>query len=41
MQFVQSTREPWHRAGCEDGPQPHPLPVAHRLLHKFHYDEAD
>jgi len=32
MQFVQSTREPWHRAGCEDGPQPHPLPVAHSLL---------
>ena len=32
MQFVQSTQEPWHRAGGEDGPQPHPLPVAHSLL---------
>lgn len=32
MQFVQSTQDPWHRAGGEDGPQPHPLPVAHSLL---------
>lgn len=32
MQFVQAPQDPWHRAGGEDGPQPHPLPVAHSLL---------
>ncbi|MBT9596901.1 MAG: DUF934 domain-containing protein [Vitreoscilla sp.] len=32
MQFVQAPQDPWHRAGGEDGPQAHPLPVAHSLL---------
>jgi uncharacterized protein (DUF934 family) len=32
MQFVQAPQDPWHVAGGEDGPQAHPLPVAHSLL---------
>lgn len=32
MQFVQAPQDPWRLAGGEDGPQAHPLPVAHSLL---------
>lgn len=32
MQFIVSSQDPWHLAGGEDGPQPHPAPAPHRLL---------
>ena len=32
MQFINTAQDPWHSAGGEDGPQPHPPVRAHSLL---------
>ncbi|MDH4390359.1 MAG: DUF934 domain-containing protein [Aquabacterium sp.] len=32
MQFIYTAQDPWHAAGGEDGPQPHPPVRAHSLL---------
>jgi uncharacterized protein (DUF934 family) len=32
MRFIDPQRQPWHSAGGEDGPQPHPPVRAHSLL---------
>ena len=32
MQFINTAQDPWHAAGGEDGPQPHPPVRAHSLL---------
>ena len=32
MQFIHPAQDPWHAAGGEDGPQPHPPVRAHSLL---------
>jgi uncharacterized protein (DUF934 family) len=32
MKFIDKAQDPWTLAGGEDGPQPHPLSAAHKLL---------
>jgi len=32
MKFINTQQDPWHTAGGEDGPQPHPPARAHALL---------
>lgn len=32
MQFINTAQDPWHAAGGEDGPQPHPPVRSHSLL---------
>jgi uncharacterized protein (DUF934 family) len=38
MKFVDPQRDPWHRPGGEDAPQPAPRPAEHLLLdlHQWH-----
>lgn len=32
MKFIDKAHDPWRHAAGEDGPTPHPLPLAHQLL---------